>query len=39
MGSRQKGLISEAFSDKVVRKVLKRSGMPVFVIPFDTKES
>jgi nucleotide-binding universal stress UspA family protein len=33
MGSRQRGLLAEAFSGSVVRKVLRRSRKPVFVIP------
>jgi nucleotide-binding universal stress UspA family protein len=33
MGSRQRSLLSEAFSGSVVRKVLRRSKKPVFVVP------
>jgi nucleotide-binding universal stress UspA family protein len=33
MGSRQRSLLSEAFSGSVVRKVLRRSTKPVFVVP------
>jgi nucleotide-binding universal stress UspA family protein len=34
MGCRQQGLLSEAMGDKLVRKVLKRSSVPVMVVPF-----
>jgi len=33
MGSRQRSLLSEAFSGSVVRKVLRRARKPVFVVP------
>ncbi len=34
MGCRQQGLIAEAMGTKLVRKILKRSTVPVFVVPF-----
>lgn len=37
MGCRQQGLLAEAMGDHVVRKVLKRSGVPVLVVPFTEK--
>jgi nucleotide-binding universal stress UspA family protein len=33
MGSRQRSLLAEAFSGSVVRKVLRRSKKPVFIVP------
>lgn len=33
MGCKQKGLLAEAMGDHVVRKVLKRSSVPVLVVP------
>ncbi len=33
LGSRQRSLLAEAFSGSVVRKVLRRSRKPVFVVP------
>lgn len=38
MGCRQQSLISEAMGDKLVKKVLKRSEVPVMVVPFRSKE-
>ncbi len=35
MGCRQQGLLSEAMGDKLVRKVLKRSSVPVFIVPLS----
>lgn len=35
MGCRQQGLVAKAMGDKLVRKVLKRSSVPVFVVPRD----
>ncbi len=35
MGCRQQGLVAKAMGDKLVRKVLKRSSVPVFVVPKD----
>lgn len=35
MGCRQQGLVAQAMGDKLVRKVLKRSSVPVFVVPRD----
>ncbi len=35
MGCKRQGLLAEAMGDHVVRKVLKRSGVPVFIIPFE----
>lgn len=37
MGCKQKGLLAEAMGDHVVRKVLKRSSVPVFIVPFAEK--
>lgn len=34
MGCKQRGLLAEAMGDHVVRKVLKRSPVPVLVVPF-----
>ena len=34
MGCRQQGLLAEHMGDKLVRKILRRSPMPVFVVPF-----
>lgn len=36
MGCKQQGLLAEAMGDKLVRKVLKRSPVPVYVVPFTT---
>ncbi len=36
MGCKQQGLIAEAMGNKLVRKVLKRAPMPVFVVPLTT---
>ncbi len=33
MGCKQQGLLTEAMGDSVVRKVLKRSSVPVLVVP------
>jgi nucleotide-binding universal stress UspA family protein len=33
MGCKQQGLIAGAMGDKLVRKVLKRTSVPVFVVP------
>ena len=35
MGCKQQGMLAEAMGDHVVRKVLKRSSVPVFVVPFS----
>ncbi|MBU1344488.1 MAG: universal stress protein [Proteobacteria bacterium] len=35
MGCKQQGLFAEAMGDHVVRKVLKRSQVPVFIVPFS----
>lgn len=35
MGCEQKGLLAEAMGDKLVRKVLRRTSVPVFVIPIS----
>ena len=35
MGCKQQGMLAEAMGDHVVRKVLKRSSIPVFVVPFS----
>jgi len=37
MGCKKLGLIAEAMGNNVVRKVLKRSAVPVFVVPFLEK--
>lgn len=37
MGCKQQGLIAEAMGDKVVRKVLKQSSVPVLVVPLEDK--
>ena len=34
MGCKQRGLLAEAMGDHVVRKVLKRTSVPVLVVPF-----
>lgn len=34
MGCRRQNLLAEVMGDKLVRKVLKRSSMPVLVVPF-----
>lgn len=34
IGCKQRGLLAETMGDHVVRKVLKRSPVPVFVVPF-----
>ncbi|WP_022664782.1 universal stress protein [Desulfospira joergensenii] len=33
MGCKQKGLLAEAMGSKLVRKVLKRTSVPVFIVP------
>ena len=38
MGSRQQGLLAEAIGDNLVKKVIKRSRIPVFVVPFKEPE-
>jgi nucleotide-binding universal stress UspA family protein len=35
MGCKSHGLIAEAMGDHVVRKVLKRAGVPVFIVPLN----
>ncbi len=35
MGCRQQGLLAQTMGDKLVRKVLKRTSVPVFVVPRD----
>lgn len=35
MGCKQKGLLAQAMGDKLVRKVLKRTSVPVFVVPLS----
>ncbi len=37
MGCKQRGLLAKAMGDNLVRKVLKRSQVPVFVVPFSDK--
>lgn len=37
MGCKQQGLIADAMGNNVVRKVLKRSDIPVLVVPFSEK--
>ncbi len=37
MGCKQKGLLADAMGEHVVRKVLKRSSVPVLVVPFEEK--
>lgn len=37
MGCKQQGLLAEAMGNKLVRKVLKRSSVPVYVVPFIEK--
>lgn len=37
MGCKQQGMLAETMSDHVVRKVLKRSPVPVFIVPFSEK--
>jgi len=37
MGCKQKGLLADAMGDHVVRKILKRSNVPVFVVPVSEK--
>ena len=37
MGCKQQGLLDKAIGDHVVRKVLKRSSVPVFVVPVSKK--
>ncbi|MCK5695669.1 MAG: universal stress protein [Desulfobacula sp.] len=37
MGCKQQGLLAEAIGDNVIRKVLKRSDVPVFIVPFAEK--
>ncbi|MBU8909696.1 MAG: universal stress protein [Desulfobacterales bacterium] len=37
MGCKQKGLLKETMGSNVVRKVLKRSSVPVFIIPLTEK--
>lgn len=38
MGCRQQGLLSEVMGDHLVKKVLKRSSVPVLVVPFKEKD-
>lgn len=33
MGCKQQGLLAEAMGDHVVRKILKRSKVPIFIVP------
>ena len=35
MGCKQKGLIEKTMGDKVIRKLLKRSSVPVLIVPFS----
>ena len=35
MGCKQKGLLAQAMGDKLVRKVLRRTSVPVFVVPLS----
>ena len=35
MGCKQQGMLAGAFGNHMVRKVLKRSHEPVFVVPFS----
>ena len=35
IGCKQQGMLAEAMGDHVVRKVLKRASVPVFVVPFS----
>ncbi len=35
MGCKQQGMLAEAMGDHLVRKVLKRSSVPVFIVPFS----
>ncbi len=37
MGCKKQGILAETMGNNVVRKVLKRSSMPVFVVPFSEK--
>lgn len=37
MGCKQQGLLAEAMGDNVVRKVLKRTSIPVLVVPLSKK--
>ncbi|MBC2704524.1 universal stress protein [Desulfobacula sp.] len=37
MGCKQQGLLADAMGNNMVRKVLKRSRVPVFIIPFEKK--
>ncbi len=37
IGCKQQGLLADAMSDHVVRKVLKRSSVPVLVVPISEK--
>lgn len=37
MGCKQKGLLADAMGDHVVRKILKRSTVPIFVVPLSEK--
>ncbi|THB80084.1 MAG: hypothetical protein D3926_09015 [Desulfobacteraceae bacterium] len=39
MGCRQQGILSEAMGDHLVKKVLKRSKMPVLAVPFKSEKS
>jgi nucleotide-binding universal stress UspA family protein len=34
MGCKQQGLLAEAMGNNLVRKILKRSSVPVFIVPF-----
>lgn len=35
MGCKQQGLLAKAMGDNLVRKVLKRTGVPTLVVPFN----
>jgi nucleotide-binding universal stress UspA family protein len=37
MGCRQQGLLAEAIGNKLVRKVLQRTSVPVYMVPFAGK--
>ena len=37
MGCKQQGMLAETMGDHVVRKVLKRSSVPVYIVPFSEK--
>jgi nucleotide-binding universal stress UspA family protein len=36
MGCKQQGLLAEAMGDHVVRNVLKKAGVPVYIVPFSS---